>query len=90
MERITMHVDGASHLLAQGQDPESIKGAVVQAARDGADMVRVTVVGNRELDVLVTPGIPITFESETVADDPRDDGDLRSPFALESFDEYME
>jgi DhnA family fructose-bisphosphate aldolase class Ia len=88
MERITMHVDGASHQLAQGQDPDTIKRAVVQAARDGADMVKVTVVGNRELDVLVTPGIPITFESETVSHDARDDGDLTSPFDARGFDEY--
>ena len=73
MERITMYVDGVAHLLAQGQDQAAIKAAVVKAAKDGADIVTVTVAGDRELDVLVTPGISITFESETVPEDTRDD-----------------
>ena len=66
-----MSVNGAPYMLAQGQDPEQIKNDVVAAARDGAEFVTVSVFGNRSLDVLVTPGVPITFESETVDFDPR-------------------
>lgn len=39
-----------------------------------------TLYGNRTLDVVVTPGVPITFETEEVPDDSRDDGDLDGPF----------
>jgi hypothetical protein len=90
MERITMRVDGEAHQLAQNQDRESIADAVVQADRDGAGVVTVTVVGNRILDVVVTPGVPITFESETVPDDDRDDGDLEAPFDVPEFDAYFD
>jgi hypothetical protein len=91
MERITMRVDGEAHLLAQNQDREVIAEAVVQADRDGAGIVTVTVtvVGNRTLDVVVTPGVPITFETETVPDDDRDDGDLEAPFEVPEFDVYF-
>lgn len=89
MERITMHVDGVPHDLAQGQDISQVKEAVVQAAQDGAGMVSsVTLVGNRVLDVLVTPGTPIAFESEAVPEDVRDDDDLGVPFDYPSFDEF--
>ena len=51
-------------------------------------MVSVTLVGNRVLDVLVTPGIPIAFESEAVPEDVRDDDDLGVPFDYPSFDDF--
>jgi len=35
------------------------------------------------VDVLVTPGVPITFESETVDFDPRDNGDPATPFEMD-------
>lgn len=83
-----MQIDGTAHLLAQGQDLNRIKGDVVAAAQDGAEMVTVTVVGNRTLDVLVTPGVPITFEAETVPDDDRDNGDLDAPFDVINFEDF--
>ena len=84
-----MSVNGAPYMLAQGQDPEQIKNDVVAAARDGADFVTVSVFGNRSLDVLVTPGVPITFESETMDFDPHDDGDLDSTFVTTDLDGYQ-
>ena len=83
-----MRVAGVPHTLSQGQDLGQIKEAVVQAARDGAGMVSVTVVGNRALDVLVTQAVRITFESETVADDARDDADPGAPLNYPNFDEF--
>ncbi len=88
MERITMYVDGVSYLLAPGQDRNTIKAAVVKAVRDGADIV--TVAGDRELDVLVAPGISIILESETVPEDTRNDGDLDGPFHFPAFDGYLD
>lgn len=88
MERTTMQVDGRSHLLAQGQDLEKIKSDAVEAVRAGGDMVHVTVVGNHVLDVLVSQGVLVTFETESVPDDARDDGDLAAPFDYVSLGEY--
>ncbi|WIB65743.1 hypothetical protein [Curtobacterium sp. MCBD17_040] len=88
MRRVTMNVDGTSYPLAQGQDAATLEAAVVDADRAGADVVRVTLYGNRGLDVVVTPGVPITFEVEDVAEEDRDDGDLSKPFDVPDFDAY--
>jgi hypothetical protein len=91
MRRVTMQIDRKTYALAQGQDTDAIEQKVVEAARDGADMVTVTLVGNRELDILVSPGVPITFESEDVAEDDRDDGDLAAPFdSLDDHHRYLD
>lgn len=86
MKRVTMNVDGTSYALAQGQDTAAIKEEVVRAARDGAGLVTVTLYGNRALDVVVTPGVPITFETEEVRAEIRNDGDLHTPFEAPRFD----
>jgi hypothetical protein len=88
MKRTTVRIAGAPYLLAQGQDLDDIRQAVVAAARSGADLVRVTVVGNREVEILVTPGVPLTFESEEVPEDAADDGDLDAPFVFPHMDDY--
>jgi hypothetical protein len=80
MKRITMTVSDTQYPLAQGQDVRVIEDAALVAVRAGGDIVKVTLYGNRELAILVSPGVPITFEVADVADEPRDDGDLGSPF----------
>jgi hypothetical protein len=86
VQRITMNVDGTSYALAQGQNASVIESAVVDAARSEADVVSVVLYGNRALDVIVTPGVPITFESEEVPEDPRDNGDVVAPFEVPDLD----
>jgi hypothetical protein len=83
-----MNVDGTTYPLAQGQDLRTLETAVVDADRAGADVVTVTLYGNRSLDVVVTPGVPITFEVEDTPDEDRDDGDLTSPFDVPDFDTF--
>ena len=73
-------VSDTPHPLAQDQDIELIEGAALAAVRGGGGIVRVTLYGNRQLAILVSPGVPITFEMEEVPDEDRDDGDLRNPF----------
>jgi hypothetical protein len=80
MKRITITVSDTQHPLAQGQEVDTIEAAALKAVRAGGDIVRVTLYGNRELAILVSPGVPITFEVADVPDEPRDDGDLNSPF----------
>ncbi|MEF2977251.1 hypothetical protein [Subtercola sp. YIM 133946] len=68
------------HPLAQDQNIDTIEAAALDAVRGGGDIVRVTLYGNRELAILVSPGVPITFEVADVPEETRDDGDLESPF----------
>ena len=80
MKRITITVSDTPYQLAQGQDVRVIEDAALVAVRAGGDVVKVTLYGNRELAILVSPGVPITFEVSDVPDEPRDDGDLGNPF----------
>jgi hypothetical protein len=88
MERTTMQVGHRSHLLAQGQDLDKIRHEALQAVRNGGDLLQVTVVGNRTLDILISEGVEVTFETETVPDDSRDDGNLEVPFDVVDFQEF--
>jgi hypothetical protein len=88
MKRTTLRIDGTAYALAQGQNIDAIKRAVVQGVRDGGDLITLTVVGNKELDILVTAGVPVTFESEEIAYDNQDNGDLAAPYLVGSYDDY--
>jgi predicted RNase H-like nuclease len=90
MQRTTMQVGGKSYLLAQGQNVDDVQQAAVDAAKQGAGVVKVTVLGNRELGIVVTPGVPIIFESEIVPDEARDDGNLGAPFEVPILDSYFD
>ena len=86
MLRTTMTVDGKRYLLAQGQDVDAVERTATAAVHQGGDIVHVTVSGNSRLDVLVSPGVPLTFETEDVDDETRDDGDLHAPFEVDALD----
>jgi hypothetical protein len=88
VERITMNVGDTTYYLAQGQDIATIEAAIVAADREGGEVVEVTLYGNRNLDVVATPGVAITFEIEEVADEDRDDGDLESPFDIPDYYDF--
>jgi hypothetical protein len=85
VQRIIMNIDGTTYYLAQGQNIATIEDAIVAADREGGEVVKVTLYGNRNLDVVATPGVPITFEIEEVPDEDRDDGDLESPFDIPDY-----
>ena len=83
MRRDTVTVAGERFALAQGHDLGDVKERTVQAAREGGGLVDLVVLGNAAVSVLVTPGVPVVFTSETVEyddQDPRDTGDVTSPF----------
>jgi hypothetical protein len=80
VRRITITVSDTPHPLAQDQDITVIQTAALDAVRAGGNIVTVTLYGNRELAILISPGVPITFEVADVPDEERDDGDLDSPF----------
>ncbi|QEW04289.1 hypothetical protein [Microbacterium lushaniae] len=92
MRRDTVKIGEDRFVLAQGHDIESVKAATVAALRANGDLVNLVVYGNREVSVLVSPGVAVIFTSETVeADDfdTRDTGDLHTPFAAITDFEYM-
>ncbi|NII52119.1 hypothetical protein [Frigoribacterium endophyticum] len=82
-----MTVNDTAYLLAQDQDTARIEAESVSAAQGGGAILHVTVVGNRTLDVLVTPGVAVTFETVDVDDDDRDDGDTNAPYDVPDFDD---
>jgi hypothetical protein len=80
MVRTEIAVNGGVHFLAQGQDLDDLKRRIVAAMKADGDFVNFTVVGNREVSVLVSPGTQVTFSIETVPFDARDTGDEDTPF----------
>jgi hypothetical protein len=89
MRRTTIHIDGHDYRVAQNQDIESIKQAAIEAVRDGGDFVTLTLVGNRELQVLVSTGVAITVQTDEVPDDDRDDGNLAVPFEYPEYEHWL-
>ena len=56
--------DGQTFLLDPAQDVAAAKEAVVTAAKEGAGMVDFRTVGHGVISLLVTPQIPVRFETE--------------------------
>ena len=83
MRRDTVTVAGERFVLAQGHGLDDVKERAVRAARDGGGLIDFVVLGNAEVSVLITPGVPVVFASETIEHDDqdlRDTGDVTSVF----------
>ncbi|GAB2980995.1 hypothetical protein GCM10027282_19660 [Frigoribacterium salinisoli] len=80
-----MTVDGKPYLLAQGQDLDAVERTATEAVHHGGDLVHVIVHDGSRLDVLVSPGVPLTFETEDVDEQTRDDH-LHAPFEVDVLD----
>jgi hypothetical protein len=80
MVRTQVVLNGERFLLAQGQDLNALKQRIELAAATGGKFVDFVVVGNREVSVLVSPGVPVVFSVETVQYDVRDTGVSEEPF----------
>lgn len=92
MRRDTVKVGGDRFILAQGHSLEEVKSAMVDALRANGGLVDLIVYGNRQVSVLVSPGVPVVFTSEVIeiADtDARDTGDVDTPFDTITDYEYM-
>lgn len=83
-----MSVNGFHYMLAQNQDPALVKAEIAAAARDGVKFVTVSVFGRKSVDVLVTPSVTITFETETTHFDSEEDEDRSTLSASPDFDHY--
>ena len=80
MLRTAITVNQTRFYLAQGEDPAALRTAMIEAVRGGGAFVRFTEVGNRTVEVLVSPGVSIIFEQDEVEADERDTGDVEYPF----------
>lgn len=80
MVRIELTIDGRSYFLAQDQGADELQRQVEAAVDSPGSFVSFTVVGNREVSVLITPQSRVAVLRETVPYDGRDTGDLMDPF----------
>jgi hypothetical protein len=80
MVRIELTVDGRSYYLAQDQAVDELRRRVEAAVDSPGHFISFTVVGNREVSVLITPRSRVALATETVRFDARDTGDVRDPF----------
>ena len=80
MVRTEVSIDTRSFFLAQGQDVQDLQRRIEAAVDSPGSFVEFTVVGNRDVSVLITPLSKVVFTIETVQYDPRDTGDSDFPF----------
>lgn len=80
MVRTEVSINGRSFFLAQGADAEELQGRIEAAVDSPGTFVTFTVVGNREVSVLITHSSQVVFTVETVQFDERDTGDSEFPF----------
>lgn len=88
----TVRVGNDRFLLAQGHSLDDVKAATVAALRANGDLIDLVVYGNKEVSVLISPGVPVVFTSEIVElddHDGRDTGDLERPFDTITDYEYI-
>ena len=58
-----MRFDGQTFLLDPSQSVEDTKREIVTAVREGADFVEFHTVGHGTIALLVTPNMPVRFET---------------------------
>lgn len=87
MIRSTITIDEATFPLAQGDVVDELSRRIEEALHAGGGFVRFTVVGNREVRVLITPHSRASIATEPVLFDQRGDGDLDRPFGAH-YDDY--
>ena len=64
--RTSLSIDGRRFLLALAFDTEVLERELVEAVRARGGMVRFLVAGDREVCVLVSPGVAVILEYEDV------------------------
>lgn len=86
MRRTTLSIDGRRFLLAVSLDTKALEQRLVEAVRNRGDMVSFTVAGEREVCVLVSPGVAVILEHEDV---PIEDPDAEDAPILYDDVEYL-
>jgi hypothetical protein len=83
MEITRVRFDGSFFFLAIEQDVDDTKAAIVAAVRDGAGFVDFHTVGHGTISLLVTPTVPIRFETVTRSEEELTQFEMH-PLPLES------
>lgn len=92
MRQDIVRIGNDRFVLAQGHSIDDVKAATVAAMRANGDLVNLVVYGNKEVSVLVSPGVPVIFTSEILDADDEDDrntGDVENPFDTIADLEYI-
>jgi hypothetical protein len=63
MKVTKVRFDGQTFLLDPSQEVEDSKRSIVAAVRDGADFVDFVTIGHGTISLLVTPNVPVRFET---------------------------
>lgn len=58
-----VHIDGQTFILTAGQDVSALKVGILAALKTGAGFVEFETVGRGIVAVLVTPNLPVRFET---------------------------
>lgn len=66
MQRHHLTIEGQKFYLPEEADVDELVERLVQASRNGGDVVTVDIVGERTLRIVATPGPPIVIESEEI------------------------
>ncbi|MBF4463251.1 MULTISPECIES: hypothetical protein [unclassified Rathayibacter] len=71
VKRTTLSIDGRRFLLDVSLDAKELERRLVEAVRNRGDMVSFMIAGEREVCVLVSPGVAVILEHEDVpVEDP--------------------
>ncbi|BDZ48659.1 hypothetical protein GCM10025867_09000 [Frondihabitans sucicola] len=69
MRRHTIKIDQDTFVLTDDVRAQEVEAAALLAVQQGGGMVNVFHDDNRNVSVLVSPGVPIFFRSDTVDED---------------------
>lgn len=85
MLRTTLRIDGQVFLLSDGTDIPALKQDILAAVQAGAAFVNFDTHGNESVSVLMTPNIPVQFESMESEDEVVDWVETSPSFDLETY-----
>ncbi|HEV7743282.1 MAG TPA: hypothetical protein VGO65_12780 [Pseudolysinimonas sp.] len=68
------------YYLSSETDLEALKSSALHATRGGGGLVQFVEAGGREVGIIVSAGVPISFEVSEIADDAGEPGVDLAPF----------
>jgi hypothetical protein len=85
MRRTTLTVGGRAFVLDPDQDVDQLQAAAVNAVKAGGATVDFGPVGSRMLSVVLSPGVPVFFETVEYEEDRAEIDRSAHPFDIDSF-----
>lgn len=79
MNIIQARIDGQRFFLSEDHDLTALKQQIVTAVREGADFVEFESIGRGSISVLITPTIPVRFETISRTDEQVDEWEHNPP-----------